>query len=255
MRIMQRERWNFIIKLTVAPLLIASLLIANPAAALAQSPLEVQSSNATTDQYADGSDQQAPAGPDDPALNQQAPAGPDDPALNQQVPSGSPNAQASSEYDNQAEIAFLQATIPILQGLVDQAQTSQVAPSNAGYMVVGGGTLAPQQPVAVIDPLASLASGGPLDVGPSNLSQPPLAPLIGQGDLDVGKPTSPPDLLLHALEQGLASSLPQGQTAVQKQFYDRGKDGLREDGGTDYSELDPSGEADPTGTKDDYTGR
>jgi hypothetical protein len=37
-------------------------------------------------------------------------------------------------------------------------------------------------------------------------------------------------------------------------MYDRAKDGVNENGGPAPEEADPSGEFDPTGTKDNYTG-
>jgi hypothetical protein len=311
---MQREKWNLTIKLMVAPLLIATLLIANPAAALAQATLEVQSSNATTDQYVDGSNQQVPDDPSDSALNQQAPTGPDDPALNQQVPtapgepafdqqapSGSPNASASSDAEDQVKVAFLQAAIPILQGIIAQAEANQADPSNTPYTVVGGGELAPQQPATIIDPFTAVADAASGDVvcevidqgslgvmtissgasgncannsqvvvvGPPEALDPATSGVVTVGPpealdpatssvVTVGGPKSQQDinlsLLRFTLQQDLASNLPEGQTAVQKMVYDKAKDGYDESGAFDASELEPSGQSDPTDTKDDSTG-
>lgn len=156
-------------RMTRNPVIVAVIVLSLLAAPFMSSRAAFAQS-ASTDQYLDevpayqdGGNQQVPVVPGDPAHPGEVPAYQD--GGNQQVPSGSPNAQASSESEEQATIAFLQAAIPILQGMVALAEAPQVAPSNAGYMVVGGGTPAPQQPVAVIDPLASFAPAEEIVVG------------------------------------------------------------------------------------------
>lgn len=126
---MQRREWNLVVRVAVTTLLIATLLMASPGAAFAQSAVE--------DEYGDGSNQQVPVGPDDPAYPGLANPEPTqaDPS---QVPAGPSVPQYSDGGDQQAPVGPEDPANPDVASPApssSQADSSQVpvGPSDPAY--------------------------------------------------------------------------------------------------------------------------
>ncbi len=185
------------------------------------------------------------------AVVEQAPVSPSDTASNQQVSAGSPNAAASSESEEQAFTAFLQAQLHVLQSTLAQTQTSQVCEVfSYGYSLpnpLTGTCESRPSTIEVSGPQPAPATSSETPVGGNTTNPGPMNTLLG-------------DTLFGALAK-LTGTAAWGGTSNDGDnkdgvnwMYDRAKDGVNENGGPAPEEADPSGEFDPTGTKDNYTG-